>query len=222
MKKVSAVLFDFGMVLSGPPSAKGWAAMGEISGLDESTLQRNYWAHRDDYDRGALDGDAYWKRVADDAGTQFSKETRKLLQAADLELWTEMNEPMLLWVQKLHTAGIRTGILSNMGDMMARGLCSKLDWIGDFHHTVWSYALKMRKPEPAIYAAAANGLGLPAGEILFLDDKEENVRAAEEFGMQGLVYSTHADFQQQMQRCGYEYLLDPKVVVGQAASSLQA
>lgn len=210
MKKISAVLFDFGMVLSGPPSPIAWAAIRDLSGMDEPTLQREYWAHRDDYDRGTVDSEDYWDRVAAGAGKSFSEGTRAGLTSLDVDLWTEMNKPMLAWVKQLHAAGVRTGILSNIGDAMAQGIRNKFDWIAGFHHAVWSHELKMRKPEPEIYAAAAEGLGVSPDQILFLDDRVENIQAAEAFGMQGLVYSSHDDFETQMRRRGYEYLLHPE------------
>ncbi|WP_419806808.1 HAD family hydrolase [Terriglobus sp.] len=210
MKQVQAVLFDFGMVLSRPPVPAVWTEMQRVSGLDERTLQRLYWAHRDDYDRGTLDGTPYWNRVAADADREFTPEQRDQLLALDVELWTDMNLPMLAWVKLLHRAGVRTGILSNIGDAMAEGIRRKFDWIGDFHHAVWSHALRLRKPEQAIYAAAAEGLGVPPGQILFVDDKEENIRAAEQFGMQGIVYSDHVTFQAEMEARGFHYLLQPE------------
>ena len=48
--------------------------------------------------------------------------------------------------------------------------------------------------------------------ILFVDDKEENIRAAEEFGMQGIIYSDHESFLVEMKSRGLEYLLNPMLV----------
>ena len=42
----------------------------------------------------------------------------------------------------------------------------------------------LRKPEPAIYRRALDILGKPAERILFIDDRAENVAAAESVGMQ--------------------------------------
>lgn len=209
MHPIQAVLFDFGMVLSLPPVPAVWAEMQRVSGLDETALHRFYWQHRDAYDEGALDGEGYWNRLAGDGGTQLSDEQRSELLALDVDLWTDMNLPMLAWVKLLHLAGVRTGILSNMPGAMAEGIVRKFDWIGDFHHAVWSHALQLRKPQQEIYAAAAEGLGVPADRILFLDDKEENIRAAEEFGMQGLIYRDHDSFLTEMTSRGFGYLLDP-------------
>ena len=207
-----ALLFDYGMVLSGPPNAEAWIALQRTTGLDAPTLQREYWAHRDDYDRGTLSADAYWDRVAGGGGTTFSAGTRAELNAHDVSLWTDLNEPMIAWVSRLHRAGIRTGILSNIGDAIAAGIQAKFDWIGRFHHALWSYSVRMRKPEPAIYLAAAAGLGKRPEQILFIDDREENIRGAEAVGMPGIVYRSHQDFVLRMQLSGYRALLDPEPV----------
>ena len=124
-----------------------------------------------------------------------------------------MNEPMLAWVGELHAAGVRTGILSNIGDAMEAGICAKFEWIGRFDYALWSHALNMRKPEAPIYDAAANGLGVRPDRILFIDDKRENIEAAEAAGMQGIVYTDHDGFEREMVRRGYSYLLRPAKLV---------
>ncbi len=99
------------------------------------------------------------------------------LIAADVKLWSRLNLPMVEWAQRLQHAGIRTGILSNIGDAMADGLIAKFDWISAFDHCVWSYSLKLAKPEAAIYHYAAEGLATDPAHILFIDDKQENIEA---------------------------------------------
>ena len=218
MDRISAVLFDFGKVLSGPPSAAVWLDMQRVSGLSAAELDRAYWLPRDDYDRGTLDSQGYWSAVASEAHANFDLSARDRLIELDVELWTEMNEPMVDWVRALHRAGVRTGILSNIGDAMAAGICAKFDWIGGFHHAVWSHALRLRKPEAEIYAAAIAGLGVPAGQILFIDDRDENIAAALRSGMQAILYSTHAAFEREMVSRGLAHLLHPAHAAFQAAS----
>lgn len=209
MARVSAVLFDFGMVLSGPPSPAAWKAMKDLLGVTEDVFHAAYWAPRDDYDRGTLNADAYWSAVASAAGVTLNDADRTRLISLDVDLWTEMNPSIIAWVQALHAAGVRTGILSNIGDAMAAGIRAKFDWIENFHHAVWSHELLMRKPEPAIYAAAVEGLGVPAEEILFLDDRQENIDAATAAGLQGVVYTNHSGFEREMRERGLGYLLEP-------------
>lgn len=209
MNSIEAVLFDYGMVLSAPPDPAAWQQMREITGFDEPTLHGGYWAPRHEYDRGDLTGLAYWEQVASAGGTTFTAEQVQQLIDADVALWTRLNAPMVEWAQQLQRAGVRTGILSNIGDAMTDGLLSKFDWLQDFHHCVWSYRLRVAKPEAAIYQAAAQALATPPEKILFIDDKSENIHAAHQIGMQAIQYADHESFVREMERQGFTSLLKP-------------
>jgi putative hydrolase of the HAD superfamily len=209
MTPVKAVLFDYGMVLSAPPDAAAWQRMRTLTGFDEETLHREYWAPRHDYDRGAFTGTAYWHHIATQAGTTFSPTQVTSLIAADVDLWGQLNPSMIDWVQRLQHAGIRTGILSNMPDAMEAGLRARHSWIEAFDHHTWSHALNLAKPELEIYRHAAEGLATPSANILFLDDKSENIDAAIAAGMQAIQYHfhEHAAFEREMQTRGLTHLL---------------
>ncbi len=207
MTPIKAVLFDYGMVLSAPPLASAWERMQAITGLDEAKLHAGYWAHRHAYDRGTHSGVEYWHLVAAHAGVGLEDAQVTALLAADVDLWGELNQPMIDWVFRLHRAGIRTGILSNMGDAMAAGLLAKYAWLEDFHHRTWSYALKIAKPEADIYEHAVAGLGTAREQILFIDDKEENIAAARQAGLETLHFTTYADMEAEMLERGLGGLL---------------
>ncbi|WP_260705321.1 HAD family hydrolase [Edaphobacter flagellatus] len=205
---IQAVLFDFGQVLSLSPDPVAWQHMLQISGLDNQAFAQGYWAFRHAYDRGELTGIDYWHKVAANAGISFSANQVAELIEADIQLWSRINAPMLDWAQRLQTAGMRTGILSNIGDEMTDGLLRKLDWLAAFDHHVWSYRLLLAKPEAEIYAAAARGLNTPPEHILFIDDKAENIAAARDFGMQAIQYSDHPAFLREMENRNLGYLLN--------------
>jgi putative hydrolase of the HAD superfamily len=206
---IQAVLFDYGMVLSKGPDPEAWQQMLEVTGFSEEILQKGYWAFRHAYDRGDLNALEYWARVAETGHTTFTSEQVSHLIDADTALWTRLNEPMVAWAQRLQHAGIRTGILSNIGDAMTEGLLKKFEWICGFHHCVWSYQLRMAKPEEAIYKAAADGLDTPLANILFIDDKAENIEAALHAGMHAIQYRNHDSFEREMKEQGHSDLLEP-------------
>ena len=206
--RVDTVVFDYGMVLSGPPDPTAWAHMRSITGLDEDHLHASYWKFRHDYDRGALTGRAYWHAVAADAGTPFTDTQIAELLAADVDLWTVPNRPMIEWAARLQSAGVRTGILSNIGDAMADGLKARLPWLSGFDHCTWSHELLMAKPEPAIYLKTAELMHVAPANILFIDDKQENVEAARTVGMQAIQYTGQPAFRREMRARGFASLLD--------------
>ena len=204
-----AILFDYGMVLTGPPNPDAWARLRATTGLDEQALQRGYWGHRHDYDRGHLSGQTYWQRIAAEAGLPvLSREALTTLYDADTDLWTDLNLPMAEWAQSLHRAGIPTGILSNIGDEMEAGVLRKHPWLSAFQHITWSHRLSTAKPDPEIYRHAAEGLAQSPFNILFIDDKLENIEAAHNAGMQTIQYSAHPAFVAEMHHRGLASLLE--------------
>jgi putative hydrolase of the HAD superfamily len=207
MVSVKAVLFDYGMVLSGPPDPAAWSRLRTITNLSEDLLHREYWAHRHAYDRGELTAETYWHKAATGAGIVLTPSQLSELIAADVDFWSTLNPPMLEWTQCLQSAGIRTGILSNMPGAMETGLRARHPWIENFDHNTWSHSLRLAKPEPAIYLHAAQGLNTPPANILFIDDRIENIDAAINTGMQAIQYTTHHAFEQEMHRRGLHHLL---------------
>jgi putative hydrolase of the HAD superfamily len=212
--RIDTVLFDYGQVLSLPPDPAAWARMRSITGLDEDRLHAAYWEFRHDYDRGALTGHTYWHAVAHRAGIPLNDAQMTALLSADVDLWTRLNLPMVEWAVRLQRAGVRTGILSNIGDSIAEGIIARLPWLSGFYVCIWSHALFMAKPEPAIFLRTAEALDTAPANILFIDDREENIAAAQALGMQTIHYTTHAAFEREMRDHGLDALFD----VGQAAN----
>ncbi len=205
--KIDAVLFDFGQVLSNPPDPAAWARLIALTGLDEPALHAAYWAHRHDYDRGALTGPAYWNLVAA-RDAPLDPAQIAALNAADTDMWTSLNLPMVAWAARLQAAGIRTGILSNIGDSIAETIVAKLPWLSAFDHRTWSHELFLAKPDPAIYLTTAEALGTPPADTLFIDDREDNIAAAAALGFQTIRYTNHPAFEQEMRARGLAWLLD--------------
>ena len=206
-KRVDAVLFDYGQVLSGPPDPAAWAVLRAVSGLDEERLHAAYWKFRHDYDRCALTGRSYWDAVAADAEVRFDDAQVDALMAADIDLWCQLNLPMVEWAVRLQRAGVRTGILSNIGDAI-EGVVARLPWLAGFDHCVWSHTMRTAKPDPAIYLKTAEALKTEVDRILFIDDRAENVAAAAKLGMQAVHYTTHVEFEREMRGRGLGWLLD--------------
>jgi len=200
---ISAVLFDYGMVLSGPAEPRAWARMLQITGLDEERFRAGYWAPRHEYDRGTYTGAEYWLQAGRHAGVELSAAQVAELIDADTALWTDVNRPMVDWAARLQKAGTRTGILSNLGDEMMLGVLDKMKWLEEFDHRVFSHTLKMAKPEVAIYRVAAEGLGVAPRQILFIDDRAENCEGGRAAGMQVIQYGEHDTFVLELERRGW-------------------
>ena len=75
-----------------------------------------------------------------------------------------------------------------------------------FDHLVLSHLVGMRKPHPKIYEHVVEQADCPAGQCLFIDDLPENIQAAQDAGLQGLVYQPGQDLKGQLKRMGINLL----------------
>ncbi len=195
---IRAVVFDYGMVLSGPPDPAARQQLLRITGMEEAAFEALYWVDRHAYDRGDLTGIGFWQKFARDAGLALNEESLAALNHWDARMWTTENPAMVRWQQLLRSQGLATAILSNMGDSVLASIESNLSWIADFDLLIWSYQHGCAKPEAAIYTLLLDRLGTAPEETLFLDDKEANVEAARKAGIHALPFSTVDQLRQDM------------------------
>jgi putative hydrolase of the HAD superfamily len=185
-----AVIFDFGMVLTGTPNQEAHAAMVRVTGLPVERFESFYWADRHAYDEGKLTGIAFWQKFLRDAQLDLGNGTVEELNRLDARMWTTQNPAMVAWQLCLKQHGIRTAILSNMGDSVLESIQREFKWLEEFDALVWSYQLRIAKPDPEIYLHTLQKLGVRPEEALFIDDKRVNVDAAIALGLKSLEFST--------------------------------
>ncbi len=174
------IVFDYGEVISHSPSEHDRAALLAVTGL---TAERAgefwdvYWRHREGLDQGSLGRTAYWRLVAGDLGVEWDAATIQRLWAADVRSWISADPAAVAIIADLREGGTATALLSNAGpDFGSLFRCSPL---GELIGPVFvSGEMDLVKPDPAIYRAAAEGLGVPVASLVFIDNKAENVAGA--------------------------------------------
>jgi epoxide hydrolase-like predicted phosphatase len=92
-------------------------------------------------------------------------------------------------VRRARAQGIRTGLLSNSWGLDY----DRAGWAELFDGVVISGEVGLRKPDPEIYLLAAERLGVPPEECVFVDDLAANVRGAAAVGMTGVQLVEAAD-----------------------------
>ena len=202
-----AVVFDYGMVLSGVPNPVAYAELVRITGLPAADFETLYWRDRHAYDEGKLTGLEFWNKLNRDAALGLSQDQVDELNHWDGVLWTTQNDVMIAWVERLKARGILTAILSNMGDNVLASIERTFKWPALFDVRVWSFQHLMAKPEPAIYRLTLEQLGTRAEETLFLDDRLVNVEAAAALGMQAIEFTTVENLRSQLMNLGLNTVL---------------
>jgi putative hydrolase of the HAD superfamily len=189
---IRAIILDFGMVLCHVPSNAHLDRVSNFFGIDHRTFWRLYDKNRLALDRGDLSPDEYWTAFAKHAGLAAPLDAATLanLKWWDIEMWLSLNDPMLDWVERLHSAGYKLALLSNLHQSFANYLRDHAAWLGHFHVPVFSAEVRSVKPDPEIYRRVLEKLGIPAAETLFIDDRQTNIDAARREGIRSLLYTT--------------------------------
>jgi len=179
-----AVVLDWGGVLTLLPAPADLARLGAACGLSADSLQAAWLAPRQDYDRGELTAAGYWRRVG------LADETRlDDVLAADADCWARPNLSVADWLRRLKEAGFATGLLSNVPReqwMLLRDVYER--WLAYCDCLTLSFEVGCAKPEETIYRHCIESLGLEPHEVLFVDDRPENVEAATVLGLEAILY----------------------------------
>ena len=191
----TAVVFDLFGVIACAQSPAGRAEILAAAGAPADRAEefwRAYWELRPSYDRGRLNGPEYWRSVAGALDTMFTRARIDELIAADSGSWRAVDPRMLELLDVLARSGVTLGLLSNIPPELADEFLERHAWLGRFDVLGFSCRIGRVKPEPAAFEWCIKALGIEPAEILFIDDREENVRAARACGMQGQVFTDAA------------------------------
>lgn len=203
---IRAVILDYGEVLCHVPATETIERLASIFQMDPRTFLPIYLETRAPYDRGDLLPGEYWRKFAAQAGVTIAADTIEQARQLDLELWSHINDAMILWVRQVHAAGFKTAILSNMPTDMATHMRENFAWISHFDHQIFSGEVRSVKPEPEIYQHCIEVLGVQPSEALFIDDREVNLEQARAAGIRGIRFQSVEQLREELQALGFTIL----------------
>ncbi len=196
---VKAIIFDYGNVLSEAQNDTEIRGMAAVFDLPVSDFANAYWRFRVAYDEAKLEPREYWDAVARTVSRSIAESQLSRLIVLDSLSWMYPRTVIADWASALHQAGFPTALLSNM-PVTLRDALAGCAWLPPFYHRTLSCDVKLSKPSPEIYLNCLHGLNLAPSEVLFLDDREPNVRAARDLGMHALQFTTPAALAAELDR----------------------
>ena len=192
---IRAIVSDFGGVLT-TPLAGSFQGFADRSGIDLETMGQALAAlhERDglhplhELECGRMTETAFVESLRASLSERLGRDV-ELASLADT-LWEGLfaNDAMIAFMASLREAGYRMALLTNNvreWELRWRSL-APIDDI--FELVVDSAFVGVRKPDPKIYELTVTGLGVPAGECLFVDDIKVNCDAARAAGMSAVVF----------------------------------
>ncbi|BBF43814.1 HAD superfamily hydrolase [Lachnospiraceae bacterium KM106-2] len=199
---IRTIIFDVGQVLVD----FHWEECIDKMDYDEDTKQRL---------KKATVLSPYWNEI--DRGshplTYFIEECIKLDSEIEKAIREFYEKPEALvtefsyakeWLHQLKENGYGVYLLSNYGREHFENGRKRFQFMSEVDGEVISYQIQKTKPEKEMYEILIKKYNLVPEECIFLDDKKENVEAAEKQGIQGIVFTSYEDAIEQLRTHGVE------------------
>ncbi len=179
------MVFDLGEVLV--PSGGVIPRLAGGLGIPVEEFVPAYWSGRAAFDLGGST-DEYWTGVLSALGRAPEPELLGWLSEVDSVKWSTLPRVSVDLLAHLQGRGVRLGVLSNAPGPLAAAVRAA-EWSEGIAHLVFSAEVAIVKPDPQIYAHADSVYGTEPSDVVFFDDKPENVEAARVHGWDAHVWA---------------------------------
>ena len=179
-------IFDVGQVCY-PYSLEPLNQLLREQSADHKTFDKKGGAKSFNYNsfmKGETDFTAFCKNLCSHCGIVYSKDIEQSFDNAMHQGVGPFYEETLETMSWLRKEGIEIGLLSNA----LPNLADTGQTLAAEDKTFVSYELGLLKPDKAIYQSVLAKLNVKPEEVIFIDDKRENVEAAKSLGINGIVF----------------------------------
>jgi HAD superfamily hydrolase (TIGR01509 family) len=193
------IVWDFGGVLFRWRPAELLAQTLPARVTDEASARhwqaqifQHYSGDWGEFDRGTVQVDELIARITARTGLA-ADEVQAVIDGIPDEL--SPIAPSVALLEALRERGHRLFYLSNMPAPMVEHLERSHDFLAYFEDGVFSSRVNLIKPEAEVFRLAQQRFGIPAQELVFLDDYLPNVQAAQAQGWQAMHFTDAASAQ---------------------------
>ena len=104
------------------------------------------------------------------------------------------------WIKSLKEKGYQVLFLSNYSHYVMKANPEVLDFLPLMDGGIFSCDVKLIKPQREIYECIAEKYNLNPSECVFIDDLERNIKAAKDFGFEGIQFVTLKQTQEDLNK----------------------
>lgn len=99
-------------------------------------------------------------------------------------------EKMIAFQGALKARGVKTYLFSNTNDTAVKWISAHYPFYNDFDGYYLSYRLKVAKPDERFYTILETETGKSGSQIIYIDDKKENIDTALKRGWSGVLFTS--------------------------------
>lgn len=174
---VRVVVFDLMDTVLADPYREALEAGTGMTMAELREARGGQWSPWPAFERGELTEDEYWAKH-EAAGLPIDRAAFHAARRRGYRFIDGM--PELVAALESHVDRVVASNYPRWIDELRKGLLA-----GRFDAVYASCDFGVRKPEPAFFARLLAELDVPAETVLFVDDREPNVDAAEQVGLRG-------------------------------------
>jgi epoxide hydrolase-like predicted phosphatase len=182
MPRPRVVVFDLGKVLLDFDFGKASRALSAHCSLAETKIRelidQSPLLHR--LERGEITNEQFYNEIKEASG--FCK-THKDFEIMFGDIFSPIPE-MIELNEDLRGAGFKTYIFSNTSGLAADHVRDRYPFFRNFDAFILSYECGAMKPDPRIYEQVEKVTEAKGAEILYIDDRLENIEAGQVRGWQ--------------------------------------
>jgi HAD superfamily hydrolase (TIGR01509 family) len=115
-------------------------------------------------------------------------------------------QPMIALHEELRRRGFVTYIFSNTNDIAIEHVRENFPFFKNFDGYIFSYEVGAMKPQPEIYAALEKMTGKNGAEIIYIDDRPENIETGIARGWKTVLHESPEQTRAALQRFGLDFL----------------
>lgn len=187
---IKAFITDFGGVLMRTRSEHSRRDLERRLSLPPNTVEQRVFASELSLraQSGAIEEADFWRDLERDLNLPGCGLT---WQTFHREFFADdfLDEELVAFIRSLRPA-LKTGLISNAWSGLRELLHTRVPIASAFDVMVISAEEKVMKPDPRIYQAALDRLGVQPAEAIFLDDFIENIHAANSLGLRGVHFKS--------------------------------
>lgn len=198
-KTIKNIVFDLGMVLVSFNWREYLDSLNFHSNIKEKMIEKVFdnMAVWNEHDRGVL-SDEEFIEFATKTAPEIKYPLRQYMSGVG---YICKEYPYAAeWVSSLKQRGYRVYVLSNYGKTPYQYAQRKFSFLDKIDGAVISSEVKFVKPEIEIYECLLEKYHLKTQETVFLDDREDNIAAAEKCGIYGIIFKGYEQGKEELEK----------------------
>ncbi|MBS0625495.1 MAG: HAD family phosphatase [Verrucomicrobia bacterium] len=190
------IVFDFGGVMTTKNKREGIVEfLCNSFQLSPEEFERVNLEKRKALKVGSTD-EEFWLSYAERKGIELPASWKTDFQNV-LKDGIGVNPEMYELVAQLKEKEVKVGLFSNI-DFRLSKLIRQFGLYEPFEPCLLSCEVGLEKPDPKAYAYLVEKIGISASEIVFIDDKQENIDSAKEAGIDAILFQSPEQLKQEL------------------------